>query len=72
MLECKQSQIPQFFPNSRAINSGCSDLICPIFTDNSDSFDPIRSIIELIRDLMVIYILTKFGADWLLFVDARV
>ena len=27
---------------------------------------------KLIRDLMVIYILTKFGADWLLFVDARV
>ena len=24
------------------------------------------------RDLMVIYILTKFGADWLIFVDARV
>ena len=24
------------------------------------------------RDLMVIYILTKFGADWLIFVDATV
>ena len=24
------------------------------------------------RDLMVIYILTKFGADWLIFEDARV
>ena len=32
----------------------------------------ISSIIKLIRDLMVIYILTKFGADWLIFVDARV
>ena len=40
--------------------------------DNSDSSGPIRSIIKLIRDLMVIYILTKFGADWLIFVDARV
>ena len=44
--------------------------------DNSDSSGPnssiIDSIIELIRDLMVIYILTKFGADWLIFVDARV
>ena len=40
--------------------------------DNSDSSGPISSIIELIRDLMVIYILTKFGADWLIFVDARV
>ena len=40
--------------------------------DNSDSSHPISSIIELIPDLMVIYILTKFGADWLIFVDARV
>ena len=40
--------------------------------DKSDSSDPISSIIELNRDLMVIYILTKFGADQLIFVDARV
>ena len=40
--------------------------------DNSDISGPISSIIELIRDLMVIYILTKFGADWSIFVDARV
>ena len=33
---------------------------------------PINSIIELIRALVVIYILTKFGDDWLIFVDARV
>ena len=45
------------FQNSRANNSGCSGLICPI--------------IKLIRDLMVTYILTKFGVDWLIFVDAR-
>ena len=32
----------------------------------------ISSIIELIRDLMVIYTLTKFGADWLILADARV
>ena len=37
-----------------------------------DSSSPISSIIELARDLMVIYILTKFGADWLIFVDASV
>ena len=36
------------------------------------SSGPISSIINLIRDLMVIYILTKFGADWFIFVDARV
>ena len=40
--------------------------------DNSDSSGPISSIIKLIRDLMVIYVLTKFSADWLIFVDARV
>ena len=39
---------------------------------NSDSLGPITSIIELIRDLMVIYIWAKSGADWLIFVDARV
>ena len=38
---------------------------------NSDSSGPIRSIIELNRDLKDTYILTKFGADWLIFVDAR-
>ena len=37
-----------------------------------DSSGPISSIIELIRHLVVIYTLTKFGADWLIFVDARV
>ena len=36
--------------------------------DNSDSSGPI---IELIRNLIYIYILPKFGADWLIFVDAR-
>ena len=28
-------------------------------------------LIKLISDLMVIYILTMFGADWLIFVNAR-
>ena len=40
--------------------------------DNSDISGPISSIIKLIRDLMVIYILTKSDLDWLIFVDARV
>ena len=40
--------------------------------DNSDSSGPISSIIELIRALVFIYILTKFGGDWFIFVDARV
>ena len=41
-------------------------------TNNSESSGPITFIIELIRDLIITYILTKFGADWLIFVDARV
>ena len=40
--------------NSRANKSSCSGLITPI--------------IELIRDLEVIYILTKSGTNWLIFV----
>ena len=49
MLECKPS-VSAIFPNSRANNSGCSGLIC--------------SIIELIQDLIGIYIVAKFGTDW--------
>ena len=56
-LECNQSD-SAIFANSRA--------------NNSDSSGPIKSIIKLIRGLMVTYILTKFSADWLIFVDARV
>ena len=40
--------------------------------NNSDSSGPIKSVINLILDLMVTYILTKFGADLLIFVDNRV
>ena len=55
MIESKHSQYGKF-SNSRA--------------DNSGSSGPITTIIELIRALVVIYILTKFGDDWLIFVDA--
>ena len=58
MLECKQSQIQQFLQIQRQIPQ--------------DSSAPIKAIIELIQDLMVTYILTKFGADWLIFGDTRV
>ena len=44
--------------NSRANNSTCSG--------------PITPLIKLIRDLRVIYILTNFGTNWLIFVDATV
>ena len=40
--------------------------------NNSDRSAPIKYIIEHIQDLIVTYILTKFGADWLIFGDARV
>ena len=39
--------------------------------DNSDYSLQIRFIIEFFQDLTVTYILTKLGADRLLFVDAR-
>ena len=58
MLQCELSEIQQFFQNQRQNNSNCS---CPI-----------TPIIELTRDLMVMYILTKFGAVWLIIVDTRV
>ena len=32
--------------------------------NNSSCSNPIRPIIELIQDIMVIYILAKFSADW--------
>ena len=54
MLEFKKVKYG-IFSNSRADNSECSG--------------PITSIMELIRDLMVTYILTKFGNDCLIFVD---
>ena len=57
MLECNKVKYGKF-SNSRA--------------DNLDSSGPISSIMEVMRDLMVIYILNKFGADWLISVDARV
>ena len=57
MLECKQSY-SESFPNSRVNNSRCSGSIC--------------SIIKLIRDLMGMYIVAKFGTDWSIFADARV
>ena len=58
MLGCKRGQIQQFLQIQGQITQ--------------DSSGRIKSMIELIRDLMVTYILTKFGADWLIFVDARV
>ena len=56
MLECNKVKYGKF-SSSKA--------------DNSDSSASISSILKLIRDLTVIYTLTKFGADWSIFVDAR-
>ena len=46
---------------SRANNSECSGPCTPI-----------TSIIRLNGDLLVIYTVTKFGANWFIFADARV
>ena len=40
-------------------------------TDNTDWSVMTWPIIKLIWDLMLIYIVTKFGVDWFIFVDAR-
>ena len=57
MLECKQSQIQQLFPNLRANKSGCSVSIC--------------SKIKLTWDIMCIYIVAKFSwIDWMVFYTA--
>ena len=47
-VDARVSTDSEIFANSRA--------------NNSDSSAPIKSIIKLIRDLMVTYIFTKFGA----------
>ena len=56
MLHTKNYSIE--LSNSRANTSSCSG--------------PITPIIELVQDLRVIFILTKFGMNWLIFVDATV
>ena len=40
--------------------------------NNSSCSGPIEPIMELIQDIMVTYIFTKFGFDWLISVDTRV
>ena len=42
------------------------------WVNNSTCSGPFTPLIELIRDLRVIYILTNFGTNWLIFVDATV
>ena len=59
------------FADARVLtNSNMANFL--IQGQKTQSSGPIRSIIKLIRDLMITYILTKFGADWLIFVDDRV
>ena len=63
MLKCKQSQClsvnkdSAIFPNSRENKYECSGLIC--------------AITKLNRDIMNIYIVTKFGTDCSIFADTR-
>ena len=60
------------FVDARVETKSDSAIFASSRANNSDSSAPIKSINEIIQDLMVTYILTKFGADWLIFVDARV
>ena len=60
------------FVDARVQTSSDSAIFANSRANNSNSSALIKSIIELIQDLMVTYILTKFRADWLIFVDARV
>ena len=59
------------FEDARVKTKSDSAIFANSRANNSDSSAPIKSIIELIPDVMVTYILTKFGADWLVFGDAR-
>ena len=52
------------FVDARVLTKSDSAIFANSRAHNSDSSGPVRSIIELIRDLMITYILTKFGADW--------
>ena len=60
------------FVDARVQTKSDSAIFANSRANNSDRSGPITSIIELIRDLIVTYILTKFGADWLIFGDATV
>ena len=68
MLDCKQSQICRCWIVNKVKHGNFSNSK----TDNSESSGLITSIIELIQDLMVVFILTKCGTEWLILVDARV
>ena len=61
MPECKQSQIWHFFFFPPLIQGQLTLTVLVRLHPQSNSFD-----------VMVTYILTKFGAEWLLFTDARV
>ena len=52
------------FVDARVNRKSDSAIFANSRANNSHSSGSIKSIIEIIRDLMVTYILTKFGADW--------
>ena len=60
------------FVDARVLTKSDSAIFAHSRANNSGSSGPINSIIKVIRDLMVKYILTKFEADWLIFLDERV
>ena len=60
------------FVDARVQTKSDSAIFANSRANNSDRSALIKSIIELIRDLIVTYIFTTFGADRLIFGDARV
>ena len=60
------------FVDARVQTKSDSAIFSNSRANNLDRSALIKSIIELIRNLIVTYILTKFSTDWLIFEDARV
>ena len=60
------------FVDARVQTKSDSAIFTNSRANNSDRSARIKFITEFIQDLIVTYILTKFGADWFIFGDARV
>ena len=54
-----------------SIFADARNMVIFVRADNSDSSTPIRTIIKIIKDFIVTYILTIFGADRMIFVESK-
>ena len=70
----QQTQMPSFKLIGLEMTKLCYGLnkLSILRANNSTCSSPITPIIELTQDLMALYRLTKFGADWSIIADARV